>query len=459
MTAPLGTRAERYGRRAVARLATDQGARWAWRTALVVSIPVFVVIGRRQWFNRDDWAFVLTREEIRSIAGWDNWLFDAQDGHWLTVPILLFELVGELFGIESYWPFLVLALASHAGAVALARQVCIRVGVSPWTTTLLASSLLLFGPGWHNIVFAIQVCYSLSVCCFLGQILLVDHAGPIDRRDVIAAAVGLVGVTTSGFGPIFMVGVAALLVLRRRWLPLVVVIGPSALAYGWWTLTWAHNRVNDTLPGDRPQVPAYVVRGVSATFEGLVAFPSLAGIAIVATLAVMLGGTPWPARRVSLALAATVLVMFAGIGWERIGFGVPSAGSSRYVDVAALVIVPAFGLAVDRARRLGPEALGAVRLVLVVALVVNVGTLRSASATFARASRHEQLAFSLVAGADHSGVPDTHVPVPNSPDVIVADLARLVAEGAITPRQPAGPGEQALLQQALTTGVVPAAMP
>src|SRR5690606_17763471 len=161
------------------------------------------------------------------------------------------------------------ALVSHAGAVVLARALCRRVGVSEWTTTLLAVTLLLFGAGWHNLTFAIQVCYSLSVVCFLGQLLLVDHAGPIDRRDVAGAALGLVGGMTSGFGPIFMVGLAVLLVLRRRWMALLVGVGPQAIAYAWWMLAWNSDAPNAVPAGDRSQVPAYVVRGVGGTFEAL----------------------------------------------------------------------------------------------------------------------------------------------------------------------------------------------
>lgn len=450
---------ELRARRALTWLLGDDGARWAWRAVLVLTVPVLFVVGRHQWFNRDDWAFVLTRDELRAAAGWDNWLLDAQDGHWLTIPILLFDAVDGLFGLGSYWPFLVLALASHTGAAALARAVCLRVGVSPWTATLLATSLVWFGPGWHNIVFAIQVCYNLSVCCFLAQLLLVDHDGPIDRRDVAAALLGIVGVMTSGFGPIFIGGLAVLLVLRQRWTALALTCGPPAVAYLWWLVTWGHNRVNDTMPGDRPQVPAYVVHGIEATFRGLVGFPGLAGVAVFGTLVCLIGGIAWPTRRVTLALAATVLVMFTGIGWERIGFGVNSAGSSRYVDVAALVIAPALGLAVDRLRQWAPEARLAAQVVLVAALIVNLGALRSASATFARASRHEQLAFELVAGADLTGISPTHVPVPNSPDVTVSDLPHLVDDGAIVPRQPADAAEQALLRAALTTGIAGSPMP
>lgn len=446
------------GRAAVDRLASDDGARWAWRAVLVASVAVFYVVGRDQWFNRDDWAFVLTREQMLDGSGWQRWLFADQDGHWLTVPILLFKGVLAVFGAASYWPYLLLAILSHAAAVLLVRAWCRRLGVSEWTTTILCATLLLFGPGWHNLTFAIQVCYSLSIVCFLGQLWLVDHDGPVDRRDVIGLAVGLIGVMTSGFGPIFAFGVAALLAIRQRWAALAVGVGPLAVAYLWWTWRWAGG--GNTVAGDRPQVPAFVVRGVGATFEALTAFPALAGLAVLATLACLLGGVPWAARRVTLALGATVVVMFAGIGWERIGFGVDSAASSRYVGVAALLIAPAFGLAVDRARQLGPEVQWAVRLVLVAAFVVNLGTLRSAGATFARASRHEQLAFELVAGSDRlAEIDPRHVPVPNSPDVNVSDLAWLVAEGTITPRQPANDAERALLTAALGPGIGSLPMP
>jgi hypothetical protein len=452
-------RAELRARRAVAWAATDAGAMWAFRAALVAAVPIFYVVGRTQWFNRDDWAFVLTREQMQAVGGW-SWLLAPQDGHWLTVPILFFQAVGGVFGIDSYWPFLLLALLSHAAAVVLVRMLCRRVGVSAWTTTLLAVMLLLFGAGWHNLTFAIQVCYNLSVVCFVAQILLADHDGPVDRRDVAGAAVGLLGVMTSGFGPIFMIGVAVLLVLRRRWLALAVSVGPQAVAYLWWTLWWNQDVPAAVPPGDRSQVPAYVVRGVSATFEALVAFPALAGVAVLATLTLLFGGAPWAARRVTLALAATVVVMFAGIGWQRIGLGLHTAGASRYVDVAALVLAPAVGLSVDSARRLAPELLAAARIVLIAALVLNLGTLRSAGATFGRASRYERRVFSLVAGSEQAKSLDPNfVPVPNSPDVNLWELPQLVDEGAITPAQPADAAEQALLDETLRTGAPMPPMP
>src|SRR4029077_4092984 len=87
---------------------------------------------------------------------------------------------------------------------------------------------------------------------FIGQLLLVDHDGPLDRRDGFGVAVSLVGVSSSGFGPFFGFGVAVLLVLRRRWLAAVVAVVPQALAWMWWWHLWgADPAAGDGTPGIR----------------------------------------------------------------------------------------------------------------------------------------------------------------------------------------------------------------
>ena len=232
MTDTLQRRLEARGRTALARVAGDTGAEWAFRVALVVSAVVFWVVGRRQWFIRDDWAFLLSRQALRATRGIDDWLLTAQDGHWMTPPLLVFRGLQNVFGMGSYWPYLTVNLALHVGAVLLVRVLCRRWGVSPWTSTLLCSILLVFGGGWMNIVFAVQITYNLSLVCFLAQVLLADHDGPIDRRDWLGAALGVLGVMSSGFGPFFIAGMAALLVLRGRWrAAAIAVLVPAMLLH------------------------------------------------------------------------------------------------------------------------------------------------------------------------------------------------------------------------------------
>ena len=98
-------------RRDVAWAASDDGARWAFRAVLAGSLVVLYLVGRNQWFIRDDWAFTLTREKVHQASGLDDMLFMAQDGHWMTGPILIYRGIHAVFGTGSYWPYLLPTMA------------------------------------------------------------------------------------------------------------------------------------------------------------------------------------------------------------------------------------------------------------------------------------------------------------------------------------------------------------
>ena len=172
---------EARARAAVAWLATDRAARRVFLVAIAGAIVAWYVAGRRQWFIRDDWAFLITRNYMRDVAGWQRWLFEPTAGHWMTVPLLIYRGLRNLFGLDSYWPFLAVNLALHLGIVLAVRQLVRRAGAAEWTNTLVCTALLVFGAGWENIVFAIQITCNLSLLAFLVQMLLVDHEGDVDR--------------------------------------------------------------------------------------------------------------------------------------------------------------------------------------------------------------------------------------------------------------------------------------
>ncbi|MCU1393643.1 MAG: hypothetical protein JWM34_2071 [Ilumatobacteraceae bacterium] len=438
-------------RRVLAWLRTDRAARLAFFVALVASLGVYAFIGRHQWFTRDDWASLITRPAARTQEGLGNFLFKPQDGHWLTVPVLLYDTLRRTVGLGSYWPFLLPTLATHVAAVLLVRILCLRHGVSAWTTTLLCTMLLVFGAGWENLVFAIQTSYNLSLVGFLLQLVLVDHDGPVDRRDYAAAVLVLIGLMSSGFGPIFMVGIFVVLALRQRWKALLVALVPQAVAYAWWYLAWARHDVSNVPVGNRSQVPAFVARGVGATFDALTAFPGLGAIAIVASLAVALS---WRfgnrTQSVLVGLCATVVVMFSAIGFQRVGLGVASAAESRYVHVAAFLVVPAFGLAVDRLARIAREARWAGLGVLCAAIAVNVSTLVESSNHWAVLSGGERHTFELIAGSGRAGEVDPNRYIfLDSADVTVGSLASMVEQGALTPVVPVTDADNKVVADAL----------
>ena len=72
-----------------------------------------------------------------------------------------------------------------------------------------------------------------------------------------------------------------------------------------------------------------------------------------------------------LTLWLTAAAMYVGLGTQRVGFGVENAAISRYQYMGAMLLAPAFALAVDQLRRISSEAVWVGRTVLVAAIGVE----------------------------------------------------------------------------------------
>ena len=438
-------------RRAIHWSAGDDGARWAFRVALFVFVVLVYVVGRRQWFTQDDWAMLIGRTVQHANEGTAAWLFTAQDGHWLTVPVLLFRTLQLTFGLGSYWPFLLPTLAAHLGCVLLVRCLCRRLGVSAWTTTLICALLLLFGSGWQNIMFAIQISYTISLLAFLGQLVLVDHDGPVERRDLAGSALAVVGLISSGFGPVYVFGVALLLVLRRRWRALLVAAVPSGLLYSWWFLAWETDSAG-SIKGSPREVFSFTRTGVLETLRGLMGLSVLAGVGLVAIVAMCAArGVSWRHRSALVVLTVVPVMLYAGIGVERAhGFGFASAAEPRYIYMAAMPLAVVLAVALDQVRRYSGWALWVVRLVLLLAITKNVVWMSSHSLPWSRTVAGERHVLELLAGSELTKTADQNrQPLPLSPDVRVSWIPELVREHAVEPLVPQSDTEIALVRKVL----------
>ncbi len=442
-------------RRAVA---TDRASQWFLGLAGVVAATIYVIVGREQWFIRDDWAFVVTRPLMHREEGWATWLFTAQDGHWMTAPLLFQRLVLEVFGLGSYWPFLLPTLLLHVVAVVLVHALCRRLGVTAWTAAVVAVLLLLFGNGWENGLFAVQITYNLSLVAFFVQVLLVDHAGPVDRRDGLGAAAGIVGVMSSAFGPFFTAATFALLAQRGRWRAAVVAAAPAAVLYAWWWSAWGRDPVGER--GERSVLATlrFARLALTATLNSVTGQVLFAGAALLGIVAMCTWGrlSKWDRSLVRTLSVLPVPVMLA-IGWQRAAFGLGSAASSRYQYMIAMLLAAPLALAVDQVRRFDRRALLAVRLLLLAAVVSNTRFLVDSGDEWADRSAaarrtYELVAGSLAAGGAAAQVDPATVPVPFDPDVTVGRLPILVREGAIEPRPPATPEEEAHVRAVLGLG-------
>jgi len=453
MTTPS---AVQLAHRARSWVATDRAAQAAFGLALVASVVVMAVLGNDQWFIRDDWAFVITRNLIHDQAGWQQWLFTSQDGHWMTAPILVYRAIQLAFGLGSYWPFLLPTMLLHVSIVVMLRALCLRVGVSMWTTTIVCSLLLLFGNGWENVLFGIQITYNLSLAMFLAHLLLVDHDGPADRRDVVGAVAGCIGLMSSAFGPFFAAGTFAVLAQRRRWRAAAIAVVPQAVIYTWWLFSWGDDPAGEQGQTSIGGALRFARLTFTATLTSMTGQVIFAGAALLGIVAIACWRRPsrWD-HAMLVTLAVLPVPVFLAIGWQRSVFGIDSAAASRYQYMAAMLLAVPFALAVDQLRRYSGWALLVGRTLLVISVLTNTRYFRTSSDDWAARSTDARITYELIAGSPLRNEVDPSIaPVPFDPDVTVGRLPILVDEGAITPRTPATPDEIARVRAAL--GLPPA---
>ena len=77
------------------------------------------------------------------------------------------------------------------------------------------------------------------------------------------------------------------------------------------------------------------------------------------------------------------------------------------------------------------------RVILILALLLSLGSLRTNSASWATRAAEERRLLELIAGSGLAAQVDpSFQPLPFSPDVRISSIPMLVAEGAIAPRNP-----------------------
>jgi hypothetical protein len=330
-------------------------------------------LGDDRWFRGDDWRFLSGRD-----GGDLNDVFRPHDVHPVAVPVLLFRLMFNLFGLE-FTPYLILIVTMHLGLVALLRCVIRRAGVGPWIASSAAGALVLFGPGEQNIHWVFQITFVSSMLLGLTQLVLADHDGPVDRRDVIGVAAGVVAVLSSSVGPLMVVAVALAALLRRGWRPAVLHALPPTVAY----LAWVVLANPPDYELDRPPIGVvwdWIHGGTVGTVKALGHGRTIGVLLLVmlaAGLVVLARTLPFEDLRrraaVPVALLACVPLLFVLTSRLRWNFGLGAARSSRYLYIGALLSLPILALAGDALARRWRLATVPVVLVLLAGVPGNAG--------------------------------------------------------------------------------------
>ena len=315
----------------------------------LVALPLWLVVGRNQWFLLDDWDFLAARK-----AGDVGDLFRPHNEHWSTLPILVYRALYQTVGLRSYVPYELIVVLLHLTAAALLFVVMRRAAVRPSIATAAASLFALFGAGWPNIIRATEIGFTASLVFGLTHLLLADHDGGLDRRDWVGLLVGLLGLMTSGVAVTMTIVVGTAVLLRRGWRFALFHTAPLAACF----VLWLQVIGGDSYVNHHPTaggVLRFIATGLRAAYRAIGQLPGigvLLAIVLIAGLVVAAGDRRRAGRLSELAAPIALLlgsVIFLGItATGRDGqFGPEFARAARYVHLVAAMTLPALAVAAN----------------------------------------------------------------------------------------------------------------
>ncbi|MEO6627158.1 MAG: hypothetical protein ABIP03_01175 [Aquihabitans sp.] len=328
-------------------------AGWAFGAILVAAVPLILYQGREQWFFFDDWYFLDPISSL-SISG----VMEPYWGHWTLVPRLLDSVLFSLFGLHHYLPYQLFVVAAHVACAALLWIVMTRAKVQPWIATAAATFFLLFGPGRQNMVWAFQVSMTGSLMFGLAQLVLADHDGPINRRDLAAVGCGLLAIASTNLGVILVMATVIATLIRRGWRAAVVQGAPPATAYlTWFVVVARHTKTPLDFVADSPRQLAEYAWGLVRRLY-LVVGPGPTGFVLVAGVVVLGVGLvrndhPEWAAPLALLVGAPLFVLstsFARAGSLAVPIP-PDPTPGRYMHVLVALSLPTVAVALTQMAR------------------------------------------------------------------------------------------------------------
>ncbi len=335
---------------------------WNTRAALIVFVAYLVVaffvllfhFGDGRWFAGDEWGF-LSNRSLSDVPG----LFAPQNQHWSTVPIVAYQVLFKIFGLNTYQPYMAVTIALHLLLAGLLRIVMRRAGVTPWVATVTAGAFVLYGTGQDNILLGVQISMVGSLVFGLIQLLVANHDGRTDWRDAVALGAGALAIMSSSIGVPMVVAVGLAVLARRGWRAALIQTVPLAALYGLWWSSQRSAMGNVTAAVTEPGLLWDWVRlTFVGVFRGLGHYP-VVGVAMAGVLVLGLVLAWVPLDRAALRrLASEPAALLIGsvaltllIATQRGGFlvfkGEAAPQSSRYVSMATALLLPALAVAAN----------------------------------------------------------------------------------------------------------------
>lgn len=404
---------------------------------LAAASVLIVLLNLHSWFWGDEWDLI-----SRSLHPSARLLFEPHNGHWSTIPLLLWMPLISIVGLHSYWPYLLPLILAHLALAHVIWRVMIRSGQNPWLTTGFVAAFAVLGVGATNINSAMQVSFVGSALFGYLAMQVADRSELSRRQYALCWLYLIIAVMSSSIGVVMTVAASVVAVLRRGWRAGALTAAVPLVVFGVWYALIGHTGggLNSPKHGFVDRVPAFVARGLLNAFARPLNLPSYVWGA-VPLVAVVLYLVVRATRRgmsdAAIAYAGMVgnLVLFIVVASAR-GQLPQLAFAERYAYESVALSLPAAALATSALlRRLRQPlavsvALGATLCAALVAqevsLLVN-STNRHVQID--QYSRRRTLAAAVVARQDPWLTGQR--PLPEYPNLSMNVLRTLDARGAL----------------------------
>ena len=316
-------------------------SRTRWSDAVFAVLLAFCLLWifnlmRGSSFFFDEWDFMLTR----GFNAHD--LLRPHNGHFSLIPVSIYVLLRNIFGMGSYTPYLVIGLLVHASVSIAVYQLLRR------KSFFLAASagilVTLLGSGWQNILWPFQIGMMGAFSAGLWALLELGRENVRPSRVAILVAISL---ASAGGGIAVACVVGGALIVRKDWKTMKALI-PVAMLYGIWYLKYG---VSQSHQGNLSKTSQYMLDSATAAASGIGNASQRFGQAVLVLLILLFVNKIWkrPLTSTVNLLAGFLVITWFLTGLSRAHLGEP--GASRYVYVGAIALLAMFSLLLPKINR------------------------------------------------------------------------------------------------------------
>lgn len=240
------------------------------------------------YFYMDDYLVIQSKKSLYQFV------IEPYGGHVFYTSALIWRGTLRIFGADSYYPFLLIALAITALNAVFLGNVIRRLG--SWSFALAAVFwTLYFGPAFHNQIWTLASLNELASVSISGLIVLNASKKSYLPLCFFFAVIGF-GVGGLGVG----VSLVCLMLLERRFLFSSLLIFLTAVAVMIARSSLATTGNNPLTFQNFSKVPYYLVSALSGTIQGSLNIPpEIAAVGAVAVILASVAGLPRAKMRIN----------------------------------------------------------------------------------------------------------------------------------------------------------------